>query len=133
MKVMMTNKEIIEAVNRIAAMQARENESKEKLFGDRIKIIYAIKKNKDRLTRILKPYEESRDELLQECNKKEAQLNGCVDIRNDCKEKWKKGMDELLGIESEVDIHTVRFSEIEGLSLSISDLEAIDFMLEGAE
>ena len=47
--------------------------------------------------------------------------------------QWGDAVKELQEIEVEVDIHTVRFSEIEGLSLSLNDLEAIEFMLEEPE
>lgn len=129
----MTNLEMVTAVNNIVAMQEREAENHEKIFGNKIKVSYAIKKNKEKLLNLLKPYEESRKELLEECNKKEAQLNGEIDIRNDCKERWKNAMVELQKIEVDVNIHTVKFADIEGAVLSVSDMEAIDFMLEAPE
>lgn len=133
MRTKMTNKEMLETVNRIVDMQNREDTKQEKIFGSKIKALYAIKKNKDKLIQLLKPYDESRKELLEECNKTEAQLNNQIDIKNDCKEKWKKNMDELMEIEVDVDIHTIKFSELEGLNLSINDFEAIEFMLEDPE
>lgn len=133
MRTKMTNKEMLETVNRIVDMQNREDTKQEKIFGSKIKALYAIKKNKDKLIQLLKPYDESRKELLEECNKTEAQLNNLIDIKNDCKEKWKKNMDELMEIEVDVDIHTIKFSELEGLDLSINDFEAIEFMLEDPE
>ena len=133
MTVLMTNNEMLETVNRIISMQNREEESKTKLFGDRIRIIYAIKKNKERLIQLLKPYEDSRKELLKECNTESAEAEGRVEIKKDCKGKWSKTMGELLGIEVEVDVHRIKFSELEGLSLSMNDLEAIDFMLDEPE
>ena len=133
MKKIMTNREMMETVNRIILMQDREEKNKEKIFGDRITVNYAVKKNKDMLIQVLKPCDEARKELLEECNKKEAQLNDRIDIKNDCKEKWKKSMDELLGIEVEVDVRMIKLSDIEGLKLSTNDLEAIDFMIEEPE
>ncbi len=133
MKMMMTNKEMVDAVNRIISMQEREEVKKEKLFGSRIKIVYAIKKNKEKLLQLLKPYNESREELLEECKEKEVQSGGEIKIREDCLGKWNKAMEELLNIEVEVDIHTVKFSEVEGLALSLNDLDAIEFMLEPPE
>ena len=47
--------------------------------------------------------------------------------------KWDKEIGELLNIEVEADIHMVKFEEVDGLSLSMNDLEAIDFMLEAPE
>ena len=109
-----------------------ETKSGEKMFPDRIRVVYAIKKNKERLVSLLTPYEESRNELLEEYGTK-ADENGLVSVRKDCKEKWNKEIGELLNIEVEADIHMVKFEEIDGLSLSMNDLEAIDFMLEAPE
>lgn len=133
MRVTMTNKEMITTVNNIVEMQDREAQRGEKLFGNKIKVIYAIKKNKEKLTQLLKPYDEARKELLEECNKKEAQLEGRVDIRKDCLEQWNRGVQELLDIEVEVEVHMVKATEIDGLTLSLNDFEAIEFMLEDLE
>lgn len=129
----MTNKDMINAVNRILAMQDREAKANARLFKDRIKVSYAVKKNKDKLEQLLKPYNDSRKELLDECNKKEANLNGTVDIKMDCLERWNKEMGTLLDIEIDAEIHMIKFSDIEGLELAVNDIEAIDFMLETPE
>lgn len=129
----MTNLEMVAAVNSIVEMQDREAKNREKIFGNKIKVSYAIKKNKEKLLNLLKPYEESRKELLEECNKKEAQLNGTIDIKNDCKEKWKTEMEVLQKIEVEANIHMIKFADIEGAALSVNDMEAIEFMLEAPE
>ena len=81
---------------------------------------------------LLAPYEEARNELLEEYGTK-ADENGTVSVRKDCAEKWNKEMNELLSIEAEADVHMIQFNEIDGLSLSMDDLEAIDFMLEAPE
>ena len=130
MNAKMTNREIITAINRIVAMQDRETETKEKIFGDRIRVMYAIKKNKAKLERLLKPYNEARAELLEECNKPDAQLHDQIDIREDCLAKWNKGINELLDIEVDVDVHTIKLSDLDGLSLLQNDIEAIFFMID---
>ena len=129
----MTNGEMINTVNRIVDMQNREEKAGTKLFSDRVKVLYAIKKNKDKLTQLLKPYEEARQELLQECQVQEESEDGRIKIRKDCIGKWNKAIEELLGIENAVEIHMVDFSELEGLSLSMNDMEAIDFMVREPE
>ena len=132
MKKVMKNSEMVNIVNGLVAMQERETKSGEKMFPGRIRVIYAIKKNKELLVSLLTPYEESRNELLEEYGTK-ADENGLVSVRKDCKEKWNKEIGELLNIEVEADIHMIKFEEIDGLSLSMNDLEAIDFMLEAPE
>lgn len=126
----MTNKDVISTVNRIIALQEREEKEGVKLFKDRIKVVYAIKKNKDKLEQLLKPFTDTRAELLAECNKAEANKNGTIDIKLDCVDRFNKEMTALLDIEVDAEIHTVKFSDIDGLELSMNDLEAIDFMIE---
>ena len=133
MKVKMTNGEMINTVNRIVDMQNREEKAGTKLFSGRVKVLYAIKKNKDKLTQLLKPYEEARQELLQECRVQEESEDGSIKIRKDCIGKWNKAIEELLGIENAVEIHMVDFSELDGLDLSMNDMEAIDFMVREPE
>lgn len=126
----MTNKDVISTVNRIIALQEREEKAGVKLFKDKIKVVYAIKKNKDKLEQLLKPFTDTRAELLAECNKAEANKNGTIDIKLDCVDRFNKEMTALLDIEVDAEIHTVKFSDIDGLELSMNDLEAIDFMIE---
>ena len=129
----MTNAEMVSAVNRIAAMQSRETENKEKIFGEHITVNYAIRKNKEKLLNLLKPYSESMNDLLEACRAAELDKDGNVKIRKDCINKWNSGIKELQNIELEVDVHMVKFADIKGLKLSMDDLEAIDFMLEPPE
>lgn len=133
MIVKMTNAEMVAAVNRITSMQEREEKDGKKLFGNKVKIVYAIKKNKETLLRLLKPYEEARVELLKEHGTNAALTDGVLEIRKDRKEQWNEAMKELLGIEADVDVFTVNFTELDGLSLSLNDMDAIDFMVDASE
>ena len=133
MIVKMTNAEMVAAVNKITSMQEREEKDGEKLFGNKVKIVYAIKKNKETLLRLLKPYEEARVELLKEHGTNAALTDGVLEIRKDRKEQWNEAMKELLGIEADVDIFAVNFAELDGLSLSLNDMDAIDFMVDASE
>lgn len=133
MIVKMTNAEMVAAVNKITSMQEREEKDGKKLFGSKIKIVYAIKKNKEKLLQLLKPYEEARVELIKEHGTNAALTDGVLEIRKDRKEQWSKAMKELLDIEADVDIFTVNFTELDGLSLSLNDMDAIDFMVKAPE
>lgn len=133
MIVKMTNAEMVAAVNKITSMQEREEKDGKKLFGNKVKIVYAIKKNKETLLQLLKPYEEARVELIKEHGTNAALTDGALEIRKDRKEQWNKAMKELLDIEADVDIFTVNFTELDGLSLSLNDMDAIDFMVDASE
>lgn len=129
----MTNREIIGIINSVSAMKKREEEQKEKLFADKIKVSFALKKNMDELIRTIKPYFASRSELLEECRTESKDETGKWGIRKDCINKWEKGVEELLDIEVDVNLHFVKLAAIEGLSLSMSDLDAISFMIEDTD
>lgn len=133
MKKTLRNIDIVNIVNRIEAMQKREEENHEKILKDCIKVNYAIIKNKEKLLDLLKPYNESREQLLNECKSGEPDASGTVRIRKDCMGKWNDGMKELQEIEVEADIHMVKFATVEKLGLSMNDLEAISFMTEDPE
>lgn len=129
----MKNGEIIFVVEAITAMKKREEERKEKLFADKINVSFAIKKNLDDLVKLIKPYLDSRSELLEECRTDSKDEKGNWIIRKDCQTKWIKGMEELNEIEIDVNVHCIKLSDLEGLSLSLADLDAIDFMIEESE
>lgn len=127
-EVKITNREIIKIVNGIQAMQQREEKDAAKVFGNRVKINYAVRKNKEYLLRLIKPYEEERAELQGKYKTADGE-----EIRKDCIKNWNDEITQLLDIEIEAKIYTIPFSEIEGLELSMNDLEAIDFMVEPPE
>lgn len=121
----MTNREIIKIINDIQAMQQREEKDATKVFGNRVKVNYAVRKNKEHLIRLIKPYEEERAELQEKYRTTHGK-----EIRKDCIKQWNSEITQLLDIEIDAKIHTIPFSEIEGLELSMNDMEAIDFMVE---
>lgn len=133
MKKTMTNNEMVNTVNRIVAMQDREENlikmGGQKLFGNKTKVTYAIRKNKENLLNLLKPYEEEREALVKECSEEGTQKNGSVKIKETHQDTYREGMKELLEIAVEADVHMIEFEEIEGLELSMNDMEAIEFML----
>lgn len=111
-------------------------------LGDKhlpVKIAYAIQKNAEAIKSALKAYDEIRKNTLEECSKKDEK--GQPIIENDSYiigdvEKLNADMNELLNIETEVDIHTVHISEFDKLddpkfdALTVSEMAILKFMIE---
>lgn len=146
----MTNGELIKAYNGLFAVQKTEERYRrhtgKPLLGGRIKLTYAIKKNMKTILDKLTPYNESREELIKEYRDQEAEAAWAKEqtekkdgATTETKEiyregKTKEGFEskqaELLGIEVEADIHTVKMDLLDGLDLDSEDLEAFWFMTE---
>lgn len=155
----MTNREMFENYERIAKIKEVEKnyfkKTGEKLLKGRMKVSYAINKNKAEFQQKLKPCEETREELIreyrdveaeqealkekQEKEKQRAELEGRepeivsinIILRNgkDLKE-YEKKLKELFDIEVDVDIHCISIEQLEGLDLDSPELELFMFMIE---
>lgn len=146
----MTNGELIKAYNGLFAVQQTEEAYRRRtgkpLLGGRIKLTYAIKKNMKTILDKLTPYNESREELIREYRDQEAEAawakeqtekkDGATTETKEIyregktKEEFESKQAELLGIEVEADIHTVKMDLLDGLDLDSEDLEAFWFMTE---
>ena len=131
MKCVMKNGELVNAVNQIIAMQDREKASGKPLFENRIRVVYALKKNKGILAKMVEPYEEARKELIEKCGT--TNENGTISITAGKEKEWEKGINELLNIENDVDVHAIRLSDLDGLSLSMTDMDALEVMIDDSE
>ena len=131
MKCVMKNGELVNAVNQIIAMQDREKASGKPLFENRIRVVYALKKNKGILAKMVEPYEEARKELIEKCGT--TNENGTISITAGKEKEWEKGINELLNIENDVDVHAIRLCDLDGLSLSMTDMDALEFMIDDSE
>ena len=103
-----------------------------------VKVSYAISKNIGKIEKELGDYNTERSKLLDKYAHKnedgelEVTKDQNVTIKPENIEKWNKDINDLLDIEVEVDIHKVPFYILEesGTTMSISDIQAIEFMLE---
>lgn len=148
----MTNRAMIANHNMLDALQLRERsyyeETGRKLLKGNIRATFAIKKNKGNLLTALKPYEEARQELVEEYRDMEAEKKA-IDRENELAkaegrdprsvavimkegketEEYMKKLNELLDIEVEVPVHMVHFEEFDGVELDSAELEPFMFML----
>lgn len=103
-----------------------------------VRLAYAIKKNMSAVQEAAAAYMAEREELVARYAKKEngkyLEENGCYIM--DDKAGFEKDMEELLGIETEVEIHTVSVSVVEKCdddpkydALTMEELDVIVYML----
>lgn len=121
------NKEVIARLNQLNRFTA------DKLP---VKLTYAIARNLRKLSDANEDFSTARNQLLDKYNVKAEngqpayKTTGNIEIAEDCKKGWEKDIEELLDIEVEIDIHTVDYSAIEALDLSVENVLAIDFMIK---
>lgn len=121
------NSEMIQIVNNITAIQSNELQSEEKRFVGKIKASYALKKNRDKILELLKPYEEERLEIFERFK---IDKNGSLEnLSNDEKEALLKELNVLLSIEVDVPVYKVNIEDVEGIKLSFEELDVLDFMI----
>lgn len=151
-KCKMKNREMIENYNGLRALQERERKYLEKegkqLFGGRITITYAIRKNMSEIEEKIKPYLQTLEELNGEYRDLEKEKEIVEEMKRKAAESenvgmpkvlFKKGKDpeeyekklkELLEIEVDgVVVCRVSAELFDGLDLSSYDLSALMFML----
>lgn len=124
----MTNREIVEQLNRLYGMKEREREEKTAKLS--ISVGYAVRKNIGILERPYKAYLESLKTL------QEKYLNeggNELQFKNDDERKeYSKELNELLSIDnSGMEFHKIQFKDLERCtSLSMEDQDALFFMIE---
>jgi DNA repair ATPase RecN len=126
-KVKLSNEQIINDANKLRAISEKQLP---------IKASYALAKNIGKIESELKVYNKERNRLLDQYATKDKKgefkfdKEGQVIFKDGCKEKWEKDIRELLEIENEIDIHKFKINELEGYSISPSELMVIDYMIQ---
>ncbi|MGL4571976.1 MAG: hypothetical protein ACRCVJ_13025 [Clostridium sp.] len=101
-----------------------------------IKVSYAIAKNVDRVERELKVYNTEKQKLIDKYGVKDkdgniiVNENGTIDIAEDKVEQWNLDANELLAIESDVDIHLINPEDLYKCDCTITpgELMKISFL-----
>ncbi|WP_238906626.1 hypothetical protein [Clostridium sp. YIM B02506] len=126
-KVKLSNEQIINDANKLRAISEKQLP---------VKVSYALAKNIGKIESELKVYNKERNKLLDQYATKDEKgefkfdKEGQVIFKDGCKEKWDKDINELLEIENEIDIHKFNINELEGYSISPSELMVIDYMIQ---
>lgn len=118
----LTNHEIYEKATEITV--AFSNETK----YIPVKLNFAIQKNLSVLSKLKEEIEKSRIEIASQYGKlNEEQTQFIVDKEN--RDKAEQELNDLFTMEQEVDIRTCSLSQIEGIDLTLEQMQAIMFMI----
>ena len=117
-------------------------EDGKKILSGKIKLSYAINKNTNLLLNALKPYEDTRKELMEEYRdleqeekaiEQEKRAPGNVDIilkEGKSVKELNQKIQELLGLEMDFEVHKVSLEEFDGLDIGSWELGIFMFMIE---
>lgn len=97
------------------------------------KAIYAISRNQHKIDEALEPYEETRIKLVQKYGKKVEGDKYVINGDNKEPEKFEGFMKEITEIQQaeteDIKFATISIKDIEKLSMSLEDMNAIYFMI----
>ena len=96
------------------------------------KMAYRLMRNLRLLDQEYRHFADARNKLFETYATEDDAGNLRIDPDDEeVQEKWRKGLDELLESETEINLHTFSIEEIEvaGLLVSAADLYILDFML----
>jgi hypothetical protein len=117
-----TNKEIYEKVAEITA--AFSNETK----YIPIKLNFAIQKNLATFSALQQEIETARLKIAAEYGELDAENQRYI-INKENEQKASQELNDLFNIEQEVDIRTCSLSQIEGIDLTLEQMQSIMFMI----
>ena len=124
---LLSNQQIINTLNNIGVITAKAMP---------VKVSYAISKNITKLEKEIETYSKEREKLLQECGKKDdkgefvVREDGNIFIEEAKVSTWNNGVNELLVIENEVEIHKFNISALETVDMTVEEIKTIEFMIE---
>lgn len=118
----LTNKEIYENATKIKV--AFSNETK----YIPVKLNFAIQKNLLILSRLQEEIERNRIHIAETHGELNPEKNQ-YDIKKEYIEKVTQELEDLFNIEQEVEIKTCSLSQIEGIDLTMEQMQAIMFMI----
>lgn len=123
----LTNRKIVADVNTLTVLAQRKLP---------VKTGFAIAKNLNKIENILNIYNKERQKIVDGyCEKdKEGKLKISKDnsyiIKNGLRDEFNTKSEELLDIENEIDIHKFNLKELDGVEISVAELQTIEYMIE---
>lgn len=124
-----TNRKLVEGIGLIRQVAQKQLP---------VKVSYTLSRNIDHIESNLKPYEKERQKLLDKYVEKDEHGKPAmgpdgisVKFKDDAAEAgWKKDIDELLGIEADVDIRKIKLNDLSSVNFSAAEIGAIEYMIE---
>ena len=101
-----------------------------------VKVSYAIAKNISKIQAELNTYNTEKEKLIEKYSQKDAEGKPIISEDNQIKlqeehlEDWNKDINELLGIENEIDIHKFNINSLEGCCMTSAEIMLIEYMIE---
>ncbi len=95
-----------------------------------IKIGFAIQKNISTLFFLVKDIERAKLQIAEQYGHLEDEKTGMYKVPEEKREEAQKELNDLLNFEQEVNIRTVKLSEIENLNFTLNQVNALMFMIE---
>ena len=122
----LSNRKIVADVNTLSQVAQRKLP---------VKAGFAIAKNLNKIESVLNIYNKERQKLIDKyCEKdEEGKLkteNNTYEIKEGLRDDFNKESEELLEIENEVDIHKFNIKELDGVEISVAELQTIEYMIE---
>lgn len=118
----LTNQEIYEKATEITV--AFSNETK----YIPVKLNFAIQKNLSVLSKLKEEIENNRVKIASEYGKLNSEGTQFI-IEKENREKVEQELNDLFTMEQEIDIRTCSLSQIEGIDLTMEQMQAIMFMI----
>mgnify|MGYP005762951145 CR=1 FL=1 len=129
----MTNREIVQNLNNLYAMQSREEKNGAAKLS--VRVGYAVRKNIDMLNRVYRPYSLSLEAIQGKyLTDRKYDDSGQMEFREGKeKEGYEIEVKELLDVDNgDISIHKVSLADLESCSnLTMADQDALYFMVEG--
>ena len=100
-----------------------------------IKVSFKLAKNISKINAELKIYNDERQKLVEKYSIKDKDdkpiiENNQIKLQPELITEWNRDMQELLSIESEVDIKQFSIDSLDGIKISPSELTQINYMIE---
>jgi len=92
------------------------------------KVSYNIMRNMKKIEHEIKPFEESRLQLVHKYGKQSE--DGKVSVTEENLQDFYKDVASLLDEDVEVDIRPIKIEQLEGIKLTPSEIQFIDFIIE---
>jgi sulfur transfer complex TusBCD TusB component (DsrH family) len=124
----LTNKKLVESMGLVQQIAQKQLP---------VKASYAISQNIGKIKPILETYDKEREKILNKYAEKDdkgkivLQADGISAKLKDAKavESFRKDIDTLLNISNDIDIRTIKISDIGDVKFSAAELSAIDYMI----
>lgn len=98
-----------------------------------IKIGFAIQKNISTLYFLVREIENAKVKIAEQYGQLENEKTGEYKISEDKIEDAQKEFNDLLNFEQEIDIRTIKLSDIENLSFTLQQINSLLFMIKDNE